>query len=183
MEVRNRYCDKCKNPIVREPCWKLRLRKAPDKPMKMDLCEVCIQDFLNYFLDEAQADDKFVQIPDAKELSASEVIEVKKVTPNGQPRKKRNSEQVMALRRFGLSNAQIADEIDATANIVAMNVYHFKKNLKDSEVEKYENIDVAKVLALHKAGWADSDIADEMYVSEKYITELLFVDKKYSFEK
>ena len=182
MEVRNRYCDKCKNLLVREPFWKMRIKKEQDKPIKMDLCDACFQKLLDFFDDDnVQLDDgKSVQKTDTEVLNNQEV---KKVIPNRRPTKKRNTERIMALRRAGLSNAQIADEINATANIVAMNVHHFKKNLTENEVDKYEKIDVAKVLALHKAGWADNDIADEMYVSEKYITELLFVNKKYSFEK
>ena len=182
MEVRNRYCDKCKNLIVREPYWKMRIKKEQDKPIKMDLCDSCFQKLLDFFdEDNAQLDGgKSVQKSDTEVLDD---LEVKKVTPNRRPTKKRNAERVMALRRAGLSNEQIAEEIGASKNIVAMTVYHFKKSLTETEIDKVENIDAAKVRALHKAAWKDSEIADEMGVSEEYIRELLYVQEKYSFEK
>lgn len=182
MEVRNRYCDKCKNLIVREPYWKMRIKKEPDKPIKMDLCDSCFQKLLLFFdEDNAQLDGgKSVQKPETEVLDN---LEVKKATPHKRPMKRRNAERVMALRRAGLSNEQIAEEIGASKNIVAMIVYHFKKSLSQTEFDKVENIDAAKVQALHKAAWKDSKIADEMGVSEKYIRELLYVQEKYSYEK
>lgn len=92
----------------------------------MDLCDSCFQKLLDFFdEDNAQLDGgKSVQKSDTEVLDD---LEVKKVTPNRRPTKKRNAERVMALRRAGLSNEQIAEEIGASKNIVAMTVYHFKR--------------------------------------------------------
>lgn len=167
------FCDKCQKSI-NDDCWKLRIQKAADKPIKTHLCNTCVDVVLKYFVDDPEASN------DQENKKKSEFIPV---VPKGRITKRRNAERIMAMRVFGFSNEQIAREIEANKNVVAMAVHNFKKNLDEKEIGLMEGIDTAKVSALHAAGWDDNKIADEMSVTEKFIREILYVQEKYGVHK
>lgn len=201
-------CDRCGQEINGKPRYiAFRIKnsiKSPEIFYPYEFCEKCTEEIKAIIIDATIAP---TAVTVALAAGSTESSPAANQITNKKPAKRKNStdiEKIIALRKSGWNDNQIAEEMGVEPKSVTNAIYRYRKSQrsgqkpigtgnaleeykgtnplaagqdKEDKTKEKKQIDMGKVNALRDAGWSIGRIAEDMNIPPEDIAEKIYSRK------